>query len=64
MFFGFLDFVSWIRTDPDLDLNYPDPLDPDLDLNYPDPSDPDSITTFLNSFIFWSIFSEILPNFC
>ena len=24
MFFGFLDFLSWIRSDPDLDLNYPD----------------------------------------
>ena len=35
--------VSWIRPDPDLDLNYPDLIfmnypDPD-----PDPLDPDSI---------------------
>ena len=36
---------SWIRPDPDLDLNYPDLIFHELSGSDPDNSDPDSITS-------------------
>ena len=48
---------SWIRPDPDLDLNYPDLIFHELSGSDPDNSDPDSITSSI-----FKIFAFVDPQ--